>query len=164
MPELYADIIVDISHEKLDRSFQYRIPEELRDTLEVGACVVVPFGNGNRQIKGYVIEIQEVCSFDPARTKEILGVVKGGVGVEQKLIVLAAWMKRNYGSTMIQALKTVIPARQSVKKLEHRTLERLMNREEILSLLGERVRGRNRSQRNDCCRNCFSRRRCPASG
>ncbi len=140
MPELYADIIVDISHEKLDRSFQYRIPEELRDTLEVGACVVVPFGNGNRQIKGYVIEIQEVCSFDPARTKEILGVVKGSVGVEQKLIVLAAWMKRNYGSTMIQALKTVIPARQSVKKLEHRTLERLMNREEILSLLGESQR------------------------
>ncbi|MGN0401545.1 MAG: primosomal protein N' [Acetatifactor sp.] len=137
MPELYADIIVDISHEKLDKPFQYRIPEGLRDTLEVGMCVVVPFGNGNRQLKGYVIDIQETCRFDPARTKDILGVVKGGVGVEQKLIVLAAWIRKNYGSTMIQALKTVIPAKQSVKKLEHRTLERLMGREEILSLLGE---------------------------
>ena len=38
---------------------------------------------------------------------------------------------------MIQALKTVLPAKQSVKKLEHRQLVRLMNREEILSLLGE---------------------------
>ena len=26
---MYADIIVDISHEKLDRSFQYRVPQEL---------------------------------------------------------------------------------------------------------------------------------------
>ena len=30
----YADIIVDISHEKLDKSFQYLVPEKLegRDT------------------------------------------------------------------------------------------------------------------------------------
>lgn len=27
---IYADIIVDISHEKLDRSFQYRVPKELK--------------------------------------------------------------------------------------------------------------------------------------
>ena len=29
MNERYADVVVDISHEKLDRSFQYRIPPEL---------------------------------------------------------------------------------------------------------------------------------------
>ena len=58
-------------------------------------------------------------------------------GVENKMIALAAWIRRNYGCTMIQALKTVLPAKQSVKKLEHRQLVRLMNREEILSLLGE---------------------------
>ena len=38
---------------------------------------------------------------------------------------------------MIQALKTVLPAKQSVKKLEHRTILRLMGREEVISLLGE---------------------------
>ena len=27
---LYANIIIDISHEKLDRPFQYRVPEELK--------------------------------------------------------------------------------------------------------------------------------------
>ena len=35
MAELYADIIVDISHEKLDRPFQYRVPPRLADKLEV---------------------------------------------------------------------------------------------------------------------------------
>ena len=34
---LYADIIVDISHEKLDRTFQYRVPESLRGRLEPGS-------------------------------------------------------------------------------------------------------------------------------
>lgn len=137
MGELYADIIVDISHEKLDRPFQYRVPERLRGVLELGMCVVVPFGNGNKQMKGYVIDIGEKCKYDPERTKEIVGTVQNGVGIEDKMIALAGWIHKNYGSTMIQALKTVLPAKQSVKKLEHRMLQRVMGKEEILSLLGE---------------------------
>lgn len=137
MSELYADIIVDISHEKLDKPFQYRVPERLRDSLEIGMCVTVPFGNGGRRLKGYVIEIGEECKFDPQRTKDILEITIKNAGVEDRLIALAGWIRKNYGSTMIQALKTVIPAKQTVKRLEHRTLQRLMNREEIISLLGE---------------------------
>lgn len=140
MSELYADIIVDISHEKLDKPFQYRVPERLKDSLEIGMCVTVPFGNGGRRLKGYVIEIGEECKFDPQRTKDILEITTKNAGVEDRLIALAGWIRKNYGSTMIQALKTVIPAKQTVKRLEHRTLQRLMNREEIISLLGESCR------------------------
>lgn len=137
MKELYADIIVDISHEKLDRPFQYRVPKCLAEVLEVGMCVMIPFGRGDRLIKGYVTEISEQCKFDPTRIKDIAGIVEKGVSVEDQMIALAAWIRKNYGSTMIQALKTVLPAKQSVKKLEHRHLERIMDREEIISLLGE---------------------------
>lgn len=140
MPELYADIIVDISHEKLDKPFQYRVPERLRGVLETGMCVTVPFGNGNKPLKGYVIDIGDRCKFDPARTKDILEIVRNGVGVEDRMIALAGWIRKNYGSTMIQALKTVLPAKQSVKTLEHRTLQRVMGKEEIISLLGESKR------------------------
>jgi len=42
----FANIIVDISLEKLDRTFQYRVPEELQDVLKEGMQVRVPFGNG----------------------------------------------------------------------------------------------------------------------
>lgn len=140
MGELYADIIVDISHEKLDKPFQYRIPDRLRDKLETGMCVTVPFGNGNKLIKGYVIDIGDTCKFDPGRIKEILAVNRGDVDVEDKMITLAGWIRKNYGSTMIQALKTVLPAKKTVKKLEHRTVQRTMSKEEILSLLGESIR------------------------
>ena len=91
MSELYADIIVDISHEKLDKPFQYRVPERLRDSLEIGMCVTVPFGNGGRRLKGYVIEIGEECKFDPQRTKDILEITTKNAGVEDRLIALAGW-------------------------------------------------------------------------
>ena len=135
--ERYADIIVDISHEKLDKTFQYRIPEELADTLETGMCVKIPFGNGNQFRKGYVVGISGQCKIPPERIKDICGLVKGSAEVEDRMIALAGWIRKNYGSTMIQALKTVLPAKRTVKKLEHRQICRRMDREELLSLLGE---------------------------
>ena len=52
---MYADIIIDISHEQLDKTFQYAIPPELEGILEIGSVVRVPFGKGNGQLTGYVI-------------------------------------------------------------------------------------------------------------
>ena len=49
---LYANIIIDISLEKLDRTFQYLIPEMLADQIHPGTPVEVPFGNGNRHMRG----------------------------------------------------------------------------------------------------------------
>ena len=36
---IYGDIIVDISHEELDRTFQYKIPEHLLEEVSIGRCV-----------------------------------------------------------------------------------------------------------------------------
>ncbi len=137
MSERYADIIVDISHEKLDKTFQYRVPERLWDTLETGMCVMIPFGSGNTLRKGYCVSIGEECKFDAARIKEIAGIAEKDVSVEDRLIALAAFIRKYFGGTMIQALKTVLPAKHSVRKLEHRHLERLLDKEALLSLQGE---------------------------
>lgn len=130
MKKIYADVIVDIAHEKVDRPFQYRIPEEMRKELSEGMCVVVPFGAGNKPLKGYVTAIKDEPEFDPARIKEIQRIVTGGVSIEGRQMQLAAFLKRNYGSTMIQALKTVLPAKQSVKALEKKTVRLLLEDEE----------------------------------
>lgn len=55
----YADIIVDISLEALNRVFQYIVPEILESKVRVGSQVMVPFGSGNRIIKGFVIGFSE---------------------------------------------------------------------------------------------------------
>ena len=57
----YADVIVDISLEALDRVFQYLIPEEIQEKITVGSQVQVPFGRGNRTVKGYVVGFSETC-------------------------------------------------------------------------------------------------------
>ena len=67
----YADVIIDISHEKVDRTFQYKIPEALKETVHVGTSVMVPFGKGNRLTVGYVVEITDQAEFDEEKMKEI---------------------------------------------------------------------------------------------
>lgn len=110
----FANIIVDISHEKVDRPFQYKVPDALQGRLSPGMRVQIPFGNGNRLRTGYVIELGDVAEFPEGKMKEIQGVLGGETMPQQRMIALAAWMKEQYGSTMILALKTVLPARRRV--------------------------------------------------
>ena len=117
---IYADIIVDISHEKLDRSFQYRVPKELEAEIQLGMVVTIPFGNGNHERKGYVTGLSDKPAFDISKMKELHGICSSEETTEERLIALAAWMKNRYGSTMVQALKTVLPVREKVKAKEKR--------------------------------------------
>ena len=116
----YANVIVDISLDKLDKTFQYRIPEGIQDLIQPGVQVDIPFGN--RTLTGYVIEVTDDAEFDVVKTKELIGVHKGSVPIESQLIALAGWMRKNYGSTMNQALKTVLPIKKQTKQVEHRSV------------------------------------------
>ncbi|MBQ8280547.1 MAG: primosomal protein N' [Roseburia sp.] len=129
----YANIIVDISHEKLDKTFQYLIPQELVEEVRVGVLVDIPFGN--RSITGYVVELTDEAEFDVSRLKPIIGVKKGSVPIESQLIELAGWMRKNYGGTMNQALKTVIPIKQKTKAIERKMLKLLIGKEEAIHTL-----------------------------
>nr|WP_308669605.1 primosomal protein N' [uncultured Agathobacter sp.] len=117
---MYANVIVDISHEKLDKTFQYSIPDELLCDIRPGVCVDIPFGS--RTITGYVIEVTDEPEYDPTKTKPLIGIKANSVAVEAKLIALAAWIRRNYGSTMNQALKTVIPVKRQAKEQVSRSI------------------------------------------
>ncbi len=118
----YANIIIDISHEKVDKTFQYKVPKELEETLSPGMQVIIPFGNGNRMTRGYVLELTDQAEFEESRMKEISAIDQEGVSVEAELIALAAWLRRQYGGTMNQALKTVLPVKQKTQQREKRTL------------------------------------------
>ena len=76
MTGLYANVIIDISHESVDKTFQYRVPEKLRGTLKVGQQVYIPFGAGSRRRKGYVVELTDEPEYDVAKLKEIEGIVE----------------------------------------------------------------------------------------
>ena len=136
----YANIIIDISHEKVDRPFQYKIPDALQGKLEPGMCVQVPFGQGNRLRQGYVVEVTEKAQFPDEKMKQVEGILTGSLPVEADAIRLAVWMRQTYGSTMIAALRTVLPVKKSVKAKEKKKIRRLFTREETTAVLGEAIR------------------------
>lgn len=103
----YANIIIDISHESVDKTFQYRIPDCLLGQIQAGQQVYIPFGAGSHKRKGYVVELNNQPEYDISKIKEIDSLVEGSINVQSQLIRLAWWMKERYGSTMNQALKTV---------------------------------------------------------
>ena len=127
---MFADIIIDITHEKLDKVFQYRIPPELEGVLQVGMEVVVPFGKGNKETHGYVIGFSEKADYDLAKIKEVLCIEENHQEIESKLIALAAWIREYYGGTMIQALKTVLPIKKKERIQHKRKVKLLLNEEE----------------------------------
>ncbi|MGN1313481.1 MAG: primosomal protein N' [Lachnospiraceae bacterium] len=129
----YVKVIIDISHEKVDRPFCYRVPERLLGRIKIGACVEVPFGKGNGIRKGYVIEESEKPDFDEEKIKELCGPADGGF-VEERLIRLAAWIREQYGSTMIQALQTVLPVKKQVKAKEKQRIVSLLPSHQLSEL------------------------------
>ena len=133
----YANIIVDISHEKVDRPFQYRIPDSLTGKIEPGMKVQIPFGRSNKLIDGYVMELTDKPEYPVEKLKSIQSVAKGGISIEGSQIRLAAWLKRTYGSTMIAAMKTVLPVKQKVKAAEKKSLRLRVEKEEAETLLLE---------------------------
>lgn len=116
----YANIIIDISHEKLDKTFQYKVPAQLQESLAVGMQVEIPFGNGQRRTTGYVVELTDAPEYDVDKLKEIQAVVEDSIPIESQLIALAGWMRKNYGGTMNHALKTVLPIKQKTKEKKQR--------------------------------------------
>ena len=132
---MYTEVIVDISHEAIDKSFSYRIPEDM--VLHVGDPVLVPFGRGKK--KAYVLSIHERVCFPEEKIKDIDSVLDKEFSVEEELLSLAVWMSREYGTGLNQCLRTVIPVKKKVKKRGKAT-ELLWKAEEVpLSLTKEQA-------------------------
>ncbi len=85
--------------------FDYRLPAELRDEVEVGSMLVVPFAR--RRILGVVTgfgagsDVPAEKLLAPLRALEL--------GVPTELVALAEWVAAEYCSTLARALSLVLP-------------------------------------------------------
>ncbi|MBQ8632678.1 MAG: primosomal protein N' [Lachnospiraceae bacterium] len=140
---LYADIIVDISHESLDKTYQYKIPEHLTEQVKVGLPADITFGSGNRHLTGYIVGLSDKPKIEEHRIKEIEGLVEKGIAIESRMISLAHWMKENFGGTMNDALRTVLSVKKSVKPVEKKQIALAVDRETAEKLLKEYARKHN---------------------
>ncbi len=142
----FAKVIINISHESVDRPFTYIIPNNLKDEIEAGTKVFVPFGKGNSLKEGIVLDVTDKSEFPIDKLKEIDSVSLNASGVSDQRIALASWIKRNYGSTMIAALKTVLPVQSKVKENVKKTIVRKVSLDELEDFISLATRKNNAAQ------------------
>ena len=105
----YAEIIIAISNKQLDKGFHYIIPDRMKDILEIGIRVLVPFGGGNKNIEGYVVGFANEIDFDSSKAKEIVQIVDAYPLFDKDLLILAQWMQEKYYTTLYACLQTLMP-------------------------------------------------------
>ena len=65
----YAQVVVDLSAEAVDRQFTYAVPDGM--ALTPGQLVAVPFGP--RTLEGFVISLSEECDLPAERGSRCCG-------------------------------------------------------------------------------------------
>ena len=85
--------------------FDYRLPQELSDGVDVGSMLVVPFGR--REVLGVVVGLAD--SSEVAEEKLLAPLRALELGVPTDLVALAEWIAAEYCSTIARALGLVLP-------------------------------------------------------
>lgn len=103
-----AKIIVDVPTMQTNSPYSYLIPKQLTNELQVGMRVVVPFGNGNRKVQGFVVQIgMEEVDADQLKSIESLMDLEPVLNTE--LIQLSRWLADTTFSFQITCLLTMLP-------------------------------------------------------
>lgn len=136
----YAQVIIDNRASKVDRPFTYTLGF-FEDIAKVGMRVVVPFGRGNKPIKGFIIEIREDYEFD-YKLKDIIDVLDTEALISKELLSLGLWMRDKYLSSYIDAFSPILPPgdykdiNTFIELNSTRNMEQLLNEEiEIIEFL-----------------------------
>jgi primosomal protein N' (replication factor Y) (superfamily II helicase) len=114
---VFAKVVVDVPDIETDRPFDYIVPPDLSDWVQVGSRVVVPFGN--RPIQGYVIELTDRSEIE--RLKNIKDVLDPIPPLTEEMVRLGIWVSKRYICRMYSALQAMLPSvlRSNYQKQVH---------------------------------------------
>ncbi|MBN2541003.1 MAG: primosomal protein N' [Bacilli bacterium] len=104
---MIAKILVDIKSKNVDKTYDYNIPPQFIGILEIGARVIVPFGN--RSVMGFCLEIAENSEYQNT-LKNIDRIIDVEPYLTLELIELAKEMQVQSSSLLIQIFQTMLPA------------------------------------------------------
>ena len=113
---MYANVIIEYGVKALNKTFIYKIPEELKDKIKVGMKVYVPFGK--MEVFGFVMEI--VNSNDTEYdAKEIIRIDNEELVLSKELMDVGKYLSSITLCTLITAYQTMLPSSLKIKKQEH---------------------------------------------
>ncbi len=118
---MVAEVIINRTAKKLNRTFDYKIPQRLEDIITVGSKVLVPFGKGEKLEEAFVIKIKQSSSFD---VKEI---EKLEENLNDSQIMLARWMAKRYFCNVSDCINLMLTPGTRSKTKENRIKDKKVN-------------------------------------
>lgn len=110
MVDKYAQVLMEFATtQEIDRTFTYKVPEELQGALQVGMRVLVPFGMKNYKKEAYVISFADQTDVPKGRLKKITSIIDEFPAFSPKMIELGIFMQERYGCTLASALEVMLP-------------------------------------------------------
>lgn len=118
---MVAEVIINSTAKKLNRTFDYNIPKELENMIFVGSKVLVPFGRLKNLEEAHVVGIKESSEF------EIKDIAKVENGLTNKQIELANWMAKRYFCNVSECIKLMQTPGTRTKNVNNRVQDKKIN-------------------------------------
>ena len=118
---MIAEIIINRTAKRLNRTFDYKVPIELEELIMIGSTVLVPFGKSSTLEEGYVVGIKENTTY------EVKEIVKIKHNLTEKQIELAKWMAKRYFCNVSDCIKQMLTPGTKSKKSEKNVQDKTIN-------------------------------------
>ncbi len=118
---MIAEIIINRTAKRLNRTFDYKVPIELEELIMIGSTVLVPFGKSSTLEEGYVVGIKENTTY------EVKEIVKVKHNLTEKQIELAKWMAKRYFCNVSDCIKQMLTPGTKNKKTEKNVQDKTIN-------------------------------------
>lgn len=118
---MIAKVVVNVPSSNTDQFFDYSLPQEFSEFAKIGARVKVPFGDGNREIMGYILDINETSLYF-GTLKNIIEVVDYEPVLSEKQLQIANFIKEDTASPLVRILNLMIPDALKLKTKKYLTI------------------------------------------
>jgi primosomal protein N' (replication factor Y) (superfamily II helicase) len=129
---MYAKVVVDIEHSKVDRIFSYAVPKDIN--VFIGSRVLVPFGRSNKKVEGYILGFSEKVDFDVSKIKSIIRTLREMPEFTEGQLNLAQKIKDFYITPLVTALRLMYPSEmrgERVKEQKRRCAKIILDKDAL---------------------------------
>ena len=103
---MFVEVLVEIKTKRVDKTFTYSVPNDLKNKIQIGKRVLVPFGK--QKIEGFILNIIENKNFD-YEIKNIIEIIDEKPVLNRELLKLGQYIKEKTLCNLITAYQTMLP-------------------------------------------------------
>ena len=115
---MFASIVINVSSSNVDQMYEYAVLDNIAPFIKVGARVNVEFGQGNRLVMGYVLDLYEEKRFE-GPTKYIIELLDIEPVITPLQLELAKYLKDDTICPLIRILNLMLPEALQLKTFKY---------------------------------------------